>query len=782
MFRIRTLGGAALEQDGVRLDSVGAQRKSLALLALLAVSRGQGMSRDRVAAYLWPESDTERARGALKQALHVVRRQLGSAEAILGTAELRLNRSYIESDVDGFLAAVEGGRLELAADLYGGPFLDGFHLPHSGEFEQWASAQREELARRYASVIERLAADAEARGDARAALPWLRRLQATDPLSTHVTLRLMRALVAAGERAAALRHAQLHESLLREELGSPPDAEVAALAEGLREEQPVHPEPPRTTPPARLPAAAPRGTNSGISAPRGIPHPGPAEAPAPPIRRSHVAAFLVALVSLVAAVLIITGQREQGSGGTPGLSGDRSVAVLPFSSMSGDSATEHLSNGITSELTTALSSVEGLRVASLSLTYALTRKGLAVPAIADTLGVATVLHGAVWRARDSLRVTARLVRVRDDRVLWSETYDREMGDIFAIQTELARATIDALHVRQSAAEGVRIVASPTSDVEAYELYLRARYSWMLPSRERLEQAALYYQGAIERDPTFAMAYAGLSETYANLSNFGHLDPREAFARAGLAADRALALDPQLAEAHTAKGFVLASTQEFGAAEASFRRAIQLNPTYAWARHYYSLLLLMVGRTDEALEQNRHAIAAEAHSLPANATRGIILLQRGEYPSAERELQRTLALSPSYPLTQYYLATVLAVQGRYQEAGPLLDQAAKGPPGARGFTGVPGARAFVFQRTGRQRAADSLLRDLAAQAGAGDARSRANLAFAHAALGRMDAAFALFDEMPWDVPSLIELRADPLLEPMRSDPRYPALLRRIGAGR
>lgn len=761
MFRLRTLGGAALEQDGVRLDSVGAQRKSLALLALLAVARDKTISRDRVVAYIWPESDTERARGALKQTLHVVRRQLGSGEAIIGTAELRLNPSYIESDVDAFLGAVEEGRLELAADLYGGPFLDGFHLPRSAEFEQWASAQREALAQRYASVIERLAADAEARGDPRAALPWLRRLQAADPLSTHATLRLMRALGAAGERAAALRYAQVHESLLRDELDSPPDTEVAALAEALREERPVHPDRPRPTPPS--PTAVPPAS----------------EAPGPAIRRSHVAAFLATVFSLVAAVLILTGQREQGVGATPAPSEDRSVAVLPFSSMSGDSASEHLSNGITSALTTELSSVHGLEVPSVSHTYALTRKGIGVPAIADTLGVATVLHGAVWRDGDRLKITARLVRVRDDRVLWSETYDREMGDIFAIQAEISRATMGALDVRPSPADGTRPVARPTRDVEAYELYLRARYSWMLPSRERLEQAALYYQGAIERDPAFAMAYAGLSETYANLSNFGHLDQREAFARAGVAADRALALDPGLAEAHTAKGFVLASTQEFDAAEQSFQRAIQLNPTYVWARHYYSLLLMMVGRTDEALEQNRHALAAEAYSLPANATRGIILLQRGDYRSGERELQRTLALSPGYPLTRYYLATVLAAQGRYEEAGPLLDQS--GPPGARGFTGVPGARALVLQRTGRQPAADSLLRDLEAQASAGDPRSRANLAFAHAALGRMDAAFALFDQMPWDVPSLIELRADPLLEPMRADPRYPALLRRIGAG-
>ena len=236
MFRLRTLGGAALERDGVTLDSVGAQRKTLALLTLLAVSRSQGISRERLAAYLWPESDTERARGALKQALHVVRRQIGSPDAILGTSELRLNPSYIESDVGVFLGALERGKLEVAAGLYGGPFLDGFYLPGTPEFEQRVSTQRDELARRYASALERLASDAEARGDSEVAIEWLRRLQTADPLSARVTLRLMSAFNAVGERVAALRCAQIHEVLLEEELGSPPDPEVAALAKRIREE------------------------------------------------------------------------------------------------------------------------------------------------------------------------------------------------------------------------------------------------------------------------------------------------------------------------------------------------------------------------------------------------------------------------------------------------------------------------------------------------------------------------------------------------------------------
>jgi adenylate cyclase len=778
VFRLRTLGGAALERDGVPLDTVGAQRKTLALLTLLAVSRGQGIGRERLAAYLWPESNTERARGALKQALHVARRQLGSGEAIVGTGELRLNRSYVESDVDAFLSALEEGELERAASLYRGPFLDGFHLSGNPEFEQWASAQRTELALQYASALERLATGAEAQGDPESAIPWLRRLQATDPFSARTILRLMHAFDAAGDRVAAQRCAQVHASLLREELDSPPDPEVSALAARLREE-PI--EPPRAALPPQPVSPSPGADTPGALAP-GVSKPIRAEAPRQAIRRSYMAAAFVALAAVAAIALFVTSQRQPGAGDAQGRPGGPSVAVLPFANVSGDSADEYLSEGIANELVTALSRVQGLRVAPLTAASALTRKGSGVRAIADTLGVATVLDGTVRRDGDRLEVTARLVDVRGDRVLWSETYEREVRDVFTIQTELVRATVGALHGGQPPADGSRFVARPTSDPEAYELYLQARYSWMLPVRERLERAAVYYQRAIARDPAFAMAYAGLAETYTNLSNFGILGSREAFARADVAADRALALDPQLAEAHAAKALVLASTQEFRAAEAAFRRAIDLSPSYAWARHYYSLLLLILGRTNEALEQNRQALAADANSLPANATRGIILLQRGDYLAADRELERALTLAPDFPLTQYYLGVVRAAQGRYRDAGLLLEQAAKGAPGAPGFTGVPGGRALVLQRTGRQQAADSLLTDLEAQAEAGDERARANLAFAHAALGQVDAAFALFDQVQWDVPSLIELRADPLLEPLRSDPRYPALLKRIGAGR
>jgi adenylate cyclase len=780
VLRLRTLGGISLERDTVTLDAVGAQRKALALLTLLGVSRGQGISRDRVAAYLWPESDTERARGALKQTLHVIRRQLGSPEIILGTSELRLNPSYIASDVDAFLSALEEGEHELAAQLYGGPFLDGFHVAGAPEFEEWVSVQREEFARRYASALERVASAAEARADPVAAIEWLRRLQTTDPFSARVTLWLMRALDAAGERVAALRCAQTHETLLREELDSPPDPEVAALAGRLREE-PVRPSPPPvavdpqpfgSVPPEEL---VPTATGPG-RAPDSVRPEAPVQAMRP--RRSTI--VLVAFIAAALAVAIfVTDRRASPGGAASNRAADRSVAVLPFENVSGDPATSHLSDGLTEELTSALSSVQGLRVAPRASTTALQQRGFGWRAIADSLDVASVVEGSVHPSGDRLKVNVTLVRARDRMVLWAETYDREMHELLAVQEEIARAVADALYPQRTASPDAALVGPRTSNPVAYELYLRARHSWRQRSREGLQQAVVYYEEAIEHDPTFAMAFVGLADTYVNLSNFGYREGGEAHARAEVAANRAVTLAPQLAEAHASRGFVLASTQDFGGAEAAFKRAIELNPSYSWTHHYYTLLLMMLGRMEEALEHNRHALAADPLSLPANATHGIILLHRGDYPAADRQLQRALTLSPNFQLTQYYLAVLRAVQGRYEDATRLLEQTAIQAPN---FTGVPGARVLVLQRTGRMPAADSLLAYLEAQAGTGDERTRMNLAFAYAVLGRMDAAFALFDQVGWDVPALVVLRTDPLLQALRADPRYPSLLQRIGADR
>jgi tetratricopeptide (TPR) repeat protein len=200
----------------------------------------------------------------------------------------------------------------------------------------------------------------------------------------------------------------------------------------------------------------------------------------------------------------------------------------------------------------------------------------------------------------------------------------------------------------------------------------------------------------------------------------------------------------------------------------------LNPNYLWARHYYTLLLLMKGRTDEARGQNRAALSLDPLSLPANATRGIILSQEGGLAEATSELRRAQTLAPEFAPTLFYLGALHAAQGALDESSRTLEAASKGAPG---FPGIPGALAYVYRRTGRAAAADSIIARLRQRSD--DPGGLANLAFAFAVLGHLDEAFPLLERMRWDVPSVIELRADPLLRSLRADPRYARLPQRIG---
>jgi adenylate cyclase len=767
MYLLRTLGGLSVELDGVVQDKLGAQRRTLALLTILAVSGGRGISRDRVATYLWPESDMERSRGALKQALYTARR-LFSPEVILGTSELRLNDEHIRSDVDAFLRALEEDVPERAVEVYGGPFLDGFYLRSSADFEQWVSLQRDDLARRYTAALEQLARATGASGDQTRAVGYWRRLQAENPLSARITLGLMAALEAAGERSAAIRCAELHEVVLREELGSPPDHAVVAAAARLREAVPAPPVPahpgyaPRPTPPAGEVRTFP-GAGDG---------PAPGSRPVRSVRTwLHRAVVLLAVIGLASWTVGRYFRGPASAGGTP----DRSIAVLPFVNTDGDPLDEHLSDGLTDELIGVLGKLEGLRVTARTSTFALKGKGLSVPAIADTLRVATVLEGTVRREGDRLKVTAQLVNAADGGVLWAGSYNRALIDMFAVQDEITRAVAGALLVEVPPGDGNRLVHRPTEDPEAYDLYLQGRHRWTLPTRERLERADILYRRAVERDPAFALAYAGLAETYVALANFAYMQPTQALARAKVAAEHALELDPTLAEAYVSYGAVLASELDFERAEAAFQRALALNPNYAWGHHYYSLLLAMIGRMDDAAGHNRQAIVLDPLSLPASATRAILTSRIGDPASAEREFRRALALAPNYVVTLRSLGSLKAATGAFAEALPLLEAAATDAPD---FAGLPGALALVYHRTGRRAEADSLLAAVEAAASTGG-RTRANLALAYAALGRLDAAFALLEQLDWDVATLIFLQTDPLLGTLRSDPRYPPLLRRIG---
>ena len=345
----------------------------------------------------------------------------------------------------------------------------------------------------------------------------------------------------------------------------------------------------------------------------------------------------------------------------------------------------------------------------------------------------------------------------------------------AVLALVASAAIAAINLKSNAArERSPLAKPPAQDMAAYDLYVRGTYNWNQRTRDRLESAISLFQQAIARDPTFALPYAAMANTYINMSNYGYMPSDQAFPKATAAATRAIELDSLLAEAHASLGFLYASNGSFEKSAASFRRALQLDPNAALSHHFYSLLLMEEGRLEDATRENRRSLELDP-SLPiANTNRGIILAQREQFDSARIELRRALDLSPRNPLAHHYLGAIEAAHGRYAQALPHLREAYRETPT---LPGVSGALAYTLRRLHRMAEADSVIHMLHQHSKA--SRLQINVAYYDAISGSMDSAFAIFSRVPLDIPAVLTLRADPLLASLRSDARYPQLLARTG---
>ena len=797
MLRLHTFGACFLARDGVRLDALSGQRKGLALLALLAVAGERGTSREALLAHLWPESDEERARTSLKQLVHSLRQQLRAPELVFGAADLRLSPAHLTSDVAEFRDAVQRGDHARAVGLHVGPFLDGFHLRGADGFERWAAAERAALAVSFARALEALAEGAGARGDVRAAVEWWRRLANAEPLSARGAVGLMSALEAAGERAAALQHARVHERLVRDELGSAPDPSVAELVARLQQAPPVaapapverpasvDDAPPSDPPAASVAAAAPPAT----VAPSGAPLAPSPDGARPRRRRLRAAAGGVLLLVGLAGYAAWSdrgGARDGAAGPAPGarpaaaaLRPDArpSVAVLPFANTSGDPADEHFSDGLTDELIGALGKVDGLRVAARTSAFALKGRPLDARAAARTLGVGAVLEGSVRRAGERLKVGAQLVSAADGSVLWTETYDREPADVFAVQEEIARAIAAALRVRLGAAgERAHLVARPTADLVAYELYLKGRYVFQTRTTgEGIVQAAGYFERAVARDPTYARAYAGLSDVYTRQAIFGYAPPRETFARAKAAAERALALDGSLAEAHAALGHVLCVAEyAWVEGERELRQAIALDPSYVFARGPLAICVASQGRVDEAIALLETARGLDPLSPTVNNLLGRAYVSAGRPDDAIRVLSQMLELNPQLDLAHQQLGHAYLQKGMGTEAIASFRRAAalSGPRDSAQL-------AYAYAVTGERAEAERILATLLAPSRRGRGALPYHVAMAYAGLGDADAAFRWLDRGYAERASfMVGVKAEDGFARLHADPRWARLLRRM----
>ena len=564
--RLKLFGAPSIEASGAPVTGRAVQGPRVALLAVLALARGRAVTRDKLVALLWPESPTDRARHQLSDALYLLRAALGE-DVIRSTGdELVLNPDAITSDVTAFERLLDEGQLEPAVAMFAGPLLDGFHLSDAAEFEHWLDGERARLGQRYATSLETLAEAADASDRFSVAATWWRRLAAHDPYSGRVALRLMRAYEATGDRARALEYARAHAALLQREFDTFADPEVIAFAERLRVEPP-HRVPPQPAAIRSSPVLPPTTIAAEKSIDAG-----------PRTRWSPRYAVAAGIVLLVIAVLGVYGMPLVRSA-DPNTA--RTLAVMPFVNISADPENTYFSDGLSEQIITVLSRIEGLRVAARTSSFALRGVNLDVRVIGDTLDVGAVLEGSVRKDGNRLLVTAQLIDAKTGFHIWSEEYDRELRDIFAVQQEIARAIAGALELRLP---GGAQRARRTPSLEAYDLYLRGLFLRGNLSVDALRQARSLFDRVIELEPGFALAHAARATVIAPQIYFRHVPLEQGVSDMRAAVARALELDSGLGEAHAALGVLqLFFEWDWEGAEQSFRRAVELNPSdpHAW---------------------------------------------------------------------------------------------------------------------------------------------------------------------------------------------------------
>jgi TolB-like protein/DNA-binding SARP family transcriptional activator/Tfp pilus assembly protein PilF len=767
MFRLRVLGGAVVERaDGTPLANRATQRHRVALLALLA-SAPSGLSRDKLIGVLWPESDRERGRNLLNVSVYELRKALGD-EAILSSGDdLRLNPEVVRSDIAELEAAVERQDHEAAVALYRGPLLDGFFVDDAPEFERWADRERDRLAGIYARELEALAEAASARGEHQRAAEWWKRRAVHDPYDARVALCLMRALDASGNRAGALQHAAIHERLLQQEMDLSPSAEVVALTERLRSEPMVASAVQRAPEPTSLPSP------KSLVVAR-------ADDAAPPASAEVVQARTVATASRARRRLARTGALVLlCAGGIVALAlilrptppkPERSVAVLPFVNMSPEGDNEFFSDGMTEEIITQLSIVPSLKVISRTSAMRYKGSGKSLREIAGELRVGHVLEGSVRREGNQVRITAQLIDAATDHHLWSQSYDRQLVDIFAVQEEIAREVGRALEVELGEAKGS--LARGTRDPETYELYRRGRFLWGKRTREAHEQAVQYYHRAIERDSSYADPYSGLADAYLTAYQFNltTLTEAQVYSQLKWAADRALALDDRSADAHASSAVALWWQRDWSGAERELRRAIELNPGHVTARGWYALLLSGMGRVEEGVQQVRRISELDPLAMLSGVNHAWLCYVARDYDCALEQSARALEINNAWPPTYVTLSLIYAQKGMDSAATRAASKAVE--LGGRQISSALAGLAYAHAVAGRRAEAVQFL-----QRAKADPWEGFNIARVHIALGELDSAFVWLDRSSWKWPHRA-VRADPALDPLRSDPRFKRLSERV----
>ncbi len=496
--------------------------------------------------------------------------------------------------------------------------------------------------------------------------------------------------------------------------------------------------------------------------------------------RGAVWIYIVAIGLVLSVGLFVLGRymapnRQRGSGEVPG----KSLAVLPFANLSGNPENAYFAAGIQDEIITRLAKIGQLKVVSCLTTQRFKSAPDDLPAIARQLGVANVLQGSVQRTADAVRVNVQLVKAETDTHLWADTFDRKLTDVFQIESDIAKTIAEKLQAKLTGSEERAISVKPTANVEAHQLYLKGRYIWNRRTAENLKKALNYFEEAAQKDPDYALAYVGIADACGLFPVYGAGAPQEYLPRAKGAAEKALALDDSLAEAHASRGLVHYCYFNGMESAKEFERAIELNPNYATAHHWYGrLTLVMLGQLDRAMAEAKRAYELDPVSSIIHSDLGGVNVAARRYDEAIQQLRGTVEIDPDFFWAHRWLGMALELKGDTQAAIAEYKKAFELNDDPAGLAFIAHAEAAM----GHQDEARKLLTQLVDAAKSRYVQPYA-FALTYLALGDKDQTLNWLEQGVRDrgATFLQFIKTDAFFDPLRSDPRFEAIVQKVAGG-
>jgi len=779
-LNIHLFGPFRVFVDGVQIDDQRwGRRKSKTLVKVLALQpprqSSRQMHREELIELLWPGADSEQGLNSLHKALHAARRALepglsaGTPSRFLPMRDqlvMLQSEDEIWVDVSEFetraAEALKTGRrdlIEAALSLCQGDLLP------EDLYEDWIAVRREQLRSRKEQLLLSLAAVCEGSGESGPAFDACRQLLASNPCNEAAHRCLMRLYSGAGQRYLAVEQFRTCTETLRRELDAKPEQETSALYDRIMS---------GTRPTQGGAAAAPTLARE--------PHPATVTAipeevspPSPGKGRSRRFRYLAGAALLVCTGLVCAGAIAVFLARTPPV---QFVAIMPLTTAADSPELDYLAEGITESVIDDLSRLRQVRVMARSTVYRYRAKGLDPMVAAAEMKVHSVLTGTISKRGRNLLVAAELVAVPEGTRIWGNQYELTAKDLTSVQDRIASEIAASLRLRLSGEDRERLSHTHQTDPEAYRLYLQARFFWNQRSKDGYLRSIELFQAAIARDPAYAPAYAGLADSYSFLGR-DEAPTHEYMRKAKAAAERALAIDDNLAEAHASLALMTNVYEwNFPAAERRFRRALELDPGYANGHLFYGVFLVSQGDFKEAQSQLDQAAEIDPLSPIIALCRGYPAGFQGQVEPAIGAARKALDISPGFPAAFEDLMNYFEMQGRRDEAM----QQAVALLYARGQRDLAESVQAEFRQSGYQ-AALRLWFDAEEGRAAREYVSPLRIALLAIRLGDRDKAFYWLDKAVEDRNAgLVYLNVDPKYSPLRSDPRFVRLIRRVGLKR